>query len=1124
MPDSWGAMERHNEPGDLPSLLHDKIMERSNGMNPTGGTNVVDDRHPVERLADEFSARWRSGETPSIEEYERRAPEHRGMIRSLFTTIAMIERMIRRESNQRRKPRPAATTRKVIGDFSIVREMGRGGMGIVFEAIQQSLKRRVALKVLGSGISNSPQQLQRFRREAESAARLHHTNIVPVYGIGEEDGIHFYAMQYIDGVPLAEAIATVRHRSSGTHDPHHDSSPHQTGVIASGSHDTDKPKSPQSSVDDPTILMFDEPPRNSSDSINKSFAARASKSADPSPANSVALNPSMLEDPDWAPGGPAFPSAAENEHATTESVDACFGFFATNGTPDYFLRIADLTAQVADALEYAHQHGVLHRDIKPSNLMIDRNGDVWIMDFGLVKILERQDLTLAGEIVGTLRYMAPEQLEGRADVTTDIYALGLTLYELLTLRPAFDGDETVTLAQRLRHSDIPKPRTINPAIPRDLETIVLKATAHDAKTRYASAAMLADDLRRFCEDRPIQARRATNRERLWRWSRRNPALAAATGSTILLLGLVAMITTVGRLKVESALNEAKVAQTHAEANLDLAIKALDGMFGIVTKRGNPDSSTPNLAESDVALTETFSEEDSRLLKGMLTFYRSFTAQNADSTHLRERTAIAYQRSGEILIRLGKLNEAESDFSTATDELTRILASNPENVEVIVIAASLYNDLGELRLRRGEFMETMNAHLEARALLLKQPAWIRMQPEVRFELARATDLFASIDIRSGTDEGPRLPPVRGRGGHSSDGRVGTGPQVPLETEMRHPGDVEHVTGERQGLPDEHDAFDTPFGAPRGDRPPIGPRERLNPRLAKALPAAFASIDDSHSPEGPTHDRVDRLAMTLVEASDQFRSLVAEFPDKHEYQYRLAQCLRHQVVHAASNGEREMARSAFHEAIEILNRLTTEAPAQLKYQFELAYTLTQATRAEADAEAEEDLNRAVKIAEDLTEKSPKASDTQLLLGTALARQAAIQEKSGLNEDAELTLYQAIATLEPLAKTFEDQGVFQIPLAKTYQQLADLMRTTSYDADNPHRRLEQSRQVLESAIHQFTAYLQDINKNDSSPIKGGFNSHTCSNLYLSLATTLERLGRFEQAEEARTQARRPERPRLD
>ena len=1031
-----------------------------------------DNRHPVEVLADEFSARWRAGETPSIDEYLLRLPEHREMIRSLFTTISLIERMSRREYSDRQRHHRPIADQKVLGDFQIIREIGRGGMGVVYEAIQCSLARRVALKVLSSGISNSPQQLQRFRREAESAARLHHTNIVPVFGIGEEDGTHFYAMQFIDGVPLADAIKTVRHRSSVTRESIYGkglqpSGP--TGVLpdsnrgpVSGGSD----HSANSAIDDPTILMAVTPDPESAAQVGDASAVHPnSDSVCPSAGhtNAPSLDRSHSQSSDSI--------QSESLSSTEESVDACFGVFADNGSMEYCLRIANLVAQVADGLDYAHQHGVLHRDIKPSNLMLDRRGDVWIMDFGLVKIIEQKDLTIAGEIVGTLRYMAPEQLEGRADVTTDIYALGLTLYELLTLKPAFDGDEAVTLAQRLRQSSFPRPRSINPTIPKDLETIILKATANEPFSRYPTAAMLAEDLRRFSEDRPILARRTTYPERLWRWSRRNPALAAATGSTILLLGLIAIVATAGWLTVKSALLDAQIAQKHDEMNLDAAMTAFDSILENVSSRGLPRSFAYDIPESEIGIAPSaLSDADVQLLDRLLHFYGTFASQNAKNTRLRARTAEAHRRAGAILLRLGRLTEAEGDFRSAIDLLTRIPASDPHHAEIVVNTASLYNDLGELLLRRGEFHPTFKAHLEAIALLQEQPDSVKSLPAVRFELARATDLFASIDIRSGTDSGPRLPPSNRP----------NGPRPPFD--RGHPPSA-HGPNSDQGRP-----------GPDGEPP-----DYLDQRLKNARPTALFS-------GGPS---ADGLAQILLDASNQFRALTREFPNNTEYQFRLAQCLRHRLVHAASNGKSNIAQETFLEATQILGGLQANFSDDPQYQFELADTLTQASRAQSDLDAEQSLYRSVSLARQLTKRFPRSTEYQLLLGTALARRAANQAAVGVPADAEESLQESMSTLEPLADRFPDQGTIQIPLAKTCQQLGDLLRMTAGNGDLAETKMERSRNVLQSAIERFEGYLS------ASQGKGAFNRQTISSLYFSLAETLTRQNCVEQAEEARKKA---------
>ncbi len=173
--------------------------------------------------------------------------------------------------------------------------------------------------------------------------------------------------------------------------------------------------------------------------------------------------------------------------------------------------MAQVGLQAADALDYAHQQGVLHRDVKPSNLLLDCRGTVWVTDFGLASLCDEQDVTRTGDLVGTLRYMAPERFSGAADARSDVYSLGLTLYELLTLRPAFESQQRPQLIRQVLQEEPVRPRAIDARVPRDLEAIVLKAAAREASHRYASAHELADDLRRFIDNRPIRARRQLGR-------------------------------------------------------------------------------------------------------------------------------------------------------------------------------------------------------------------------------------------------------------------------------------------------------------------------------------------------------------------------------------------------------------------------------------------------------------------------------------------------------------------------------------------------------------------------------------------------------------------------------------
>src|SRR5215471_16990653 len=190
--------------------------------------------------------------------------------------------------------------------------------------------------------------------------------------------------------------------------------------------------------------------------------------------------------------------------------------------------------QVADALAHAASQGVLHRDIKPSNLLLEDTGNIWVTDFGLAKAdTDGDNLTHTGDIVGTLRYMAPERFSGQGDLRSDVYSLGLTLYELLTLRPAFDAADRNKLVKQVMHDEPARPRKLNPAVPRDLETVVLKAIARDPAHRYQTPAEMADDLKRFVEDRPVRARRISGAERLWRWCRRNPLVASLLAGIVL---------------------------------------------------------------------------------------------------------------------------------------------------------------------------------------------------------------------------------------------------------------------------------------------------------------------------------------------------------------------------------------------------------------------------------------------------------------------------------------------------------------------------------------------------------------------------------------------------------------
>ncbi len=459
-PSSRGSAPQDPSPQDL-------SPEKQRG----GASPGRSDECHLDRLLEDYLSRLRRGEKPTIEEYAAAHPELAGDIRDLFPALSAMEEIKGSSAAEDAPP-------ERIGDFRIVREAGRGGMGVVYEAIQESLGRRVALKVLPRELLGDLKGLERFRREARAAARLHHTNIVPVFGVGEEKGIHYYAMQFIEGRSLDRILEEARRARGG--------------------------------------------------------------------------------------GPPIFPSLGGSSKEVQATANDGRGSSGTNSPERRHHRaVARVGLQVAEALAYAHAQGILHRDIKPSNLLLDAVGTVWITDFGLAKGDETDALTQAGDIVGTIAYLAPERLEGKSDARSDVYALGLTLYEILTLRPAFADENRRRLLKRIAEESPPAPRALDPTIPRDLETIVLTAIAKDSARRYASAARLADDLRSFLAGRPIAARRASATEQLRRWCRREPALAALTSSVLLLLVTIATLSSFGYLKLRELLGV-------ANTNLDRA--------------------------------------------------------------------------------------------------------------------------------------------------------------------------------------------------------------------------------------------------------------------------------------------------------------------------------------------------------------------------------------------------------------------------------------------------------------------------------------------------------------------------------------------------------------------------
>jgi serine/threonine protein kinase/WD40 repeat protein/tetratricopeptide (TPR) repeat protein len=503
----------------------------------------MDSRSPepdlLNKLAEEFVQRFRRGERPSLTEYTEKHPELSGEIRELFPALVMMEDL----GSVAGWPAPpkAGPLPEQLGDFRILREIGRGGMGVVYEAVQESLGRHVALKVLPFHALMEPTILERFRREARAVAQLHHTNIVPVFGIDEHEGIHYYAMQFIQGQGLDEVIEEVKRLRQGQAPP------------------AAKPVRPLSSNVAKALL-------------SGQFQAGSLDTRESDPPPKPEDGGLRIEDRDDV-SKPIHPRSSILDPHSSSVVSDGQSDLISQSEGQYFRSVARVGVQVAEALEYAHRQGIVHRDIKPSNLLLDLRGTVWITDFGLAKAEGSDELTNTGDVVGTVRFMSPERLDGKSDPRSDIYGLGITLYEMLTLQPAFADSKRLRLIQRIQRDEPLPPRKLDPHVPRDLETIVLKTMAKDPANRYASAEALAEDLRRFLADRPIQARRIFWPEQVWRWCRRNPTIARLTAAVTLLLVLITLGSLVTAVYLHATLTESEANRKTARLELGKSLTA-----------------------------------------------------------------------------------------------------------------------------------------------------------------------------------------------------------------------------------------------------------------------------------------------------------------------------------------------------------------------------------------------------------------------------------------------------------------------------------------------------------------------------------------------------------------------
>jgi serine/threonine protein kinase len=489
-----------------------------------------------------------------------------------------------------------------LGDFRIIREIGRGGMGVVYEAEQLTLGRRVALKVLPFAAALDTRQLQRFKNEAQAAAHLHHQNIIPVHAVGLERGVHYYAMQLIDGQNLAAVVETLRQERARSY----------SGALLGGERDAPRAA----------------PVTRPSAETQPNFGARLSTQKSGKPG-------------------------------------------------DYFRTIAGLVAQAAEALEFAHGMGVIHRDVKPANLMVDVRGNLWVTDFGLAQFLAGTGLTQTGDLLGTLRYMSPEQAGGKnvlIDHRTDIYSLGATLYELLTLQPIFDGADRQRLLHQILDEEPLPPRSADAAIPAELETIVLKAVSKSPADRYSSAQELADDLHRFLQNQPIRARRPTLAQFARKWGQRHPSVVVATIVVLLLIAAGSLLSTalIGAEhsktkfeegKAKAAADRERQRAEQARERLKIARAALDEIIQVT--------------EAELIDRHGMESVRNRLLELALRYYQQFIEECRDDSDAQAELAVTKTHVEKILADLTALQSSGLFNLLVEPDVMRDLGATPD---------------------------------------------------------------------------------------------------------------------------------------------------------------------------------------------------------------------------------------------------------------------------------------------------------------------------------------------------------------------------------------------------------------------------------------------------------------
>ncbi len=906
----------------------------------------------LDKIVADYTRRTREGRAPEIAIYKRKYPTLAEEIEDILSSVAMIEGL-KIETNQedglKVKKNSDLSEMKQLGDYVIIREVGRGGMGVVFEAVHQSLGRRVALKVMLEKELESEKHIARFRREAQAAARLHHTNIVSVFGVGESNGYHFYVMEYIDGISLKSAVRSL------------------TGI-------------------------------RESEFKNQTVGDNGFSTASSTASNSELFLPPDLEDTEDA--------SDQTQEVFAPKVKSRSGI---HGEQNRYQWVGKIGAQVADALGYSHQMGILHRDIKPANLMLDDKGQVWITDFGLVKISDEASITQTGAVLGTPQYLAPESLKGKYDQQSETYCLGLSLYELATLKPAFAPGSHAEVFHRIIHETAASPAKVDLSIPRDLATIIEKAINKDPKQRYQNAFDFRDDLRAFVEDRPISARRPSLIEQAMRWGRKNPLVASLAALSAALVCATAIIASsawavtnqayselqIESLKADAARKKAEDEEqlalmnerlaiaseeraienfNRAEANVSLMVKAFDSLFTEFLQNQTKGKTKFDFGGFDelAGIEISIDAHDADYLKKIAGFYEEFARENSENKNLLNEAAKSWRRVANINFLIGETKDAALSYEKSVSCYMEILKQNPDSIDALLDLVSTRSELSNAERRGGGFQKPQQLIKENIAAIEMHPR--RDDAQAQFALAETLSSIASAEVS----------------------------RIAAENVV----DWESLADENQ--------------RPGKDRRPKKRFEGAKRATEKYDKKAKQSVE-----------RAIRIARDLIE----------EAPENLDYKVLLARSQCSLGALEANFGEEESAKRSLEFAVTQFRKLAKKYPNNSDFQYQTAIAILLMPTEERDASAKQQLDEVQIIADELVLKNSNPAYQQLRIVSRLKMADWLQ----VNNQPKLAVSQLMKAVDLL----ETSGLEMHALDSMKRTIGQSLRLVTSDLTYNERR---------------------------------------------------------------------------